>query len=199
MGTAITSFKNTLDADGYVVVRSVAAPRDVEALRAIFPAGDAALKTAHVDDLEEHPGIARVLADPTLAELIGDLLGRDFVLQRVHGREPGAGGGAQGLHADVPGPMVDGAPNVATMFLYLDDADESNGATRIVPGSHRAKHVPDRTTGDPAYRHVAERIVVVRSGDALLFNANVWHSGTRNRTGRRRRSIQFSFRALRSI
>jgi ectoine hydroxylase-related dioxygenase (phytanoyl-CoA dioxygenase family) len=89
----------------------------------------------------------------------------------------GPGEDAQPLHPDdaiypVPRPHPELVVNV---MWPLEDFTEANGATRIVPGSHRWEEQrpgPDTET-------VA---VEVPAGTALLYRGSVWHGGGANRT-----------------
>jgi ectoine hydroxylase-related dioxygenase (phytanoyl-CoA dioxygenase family) len=79
-----------------------------------------------------------------------------------------------------------------TAIVPLVDFTAGNGATRIVPGSHReplrdASRAPDRP-------HPRERLIGAPAGAAIVINGHVWHSGTKNRSDRRRDALQITFR-----
>jgi hypothetical protein len=77
------------------------------------------------------------LAGHPLVRAAGEhLLGARFEVGLVRGRSPRPSVGPQALHAD--------GDEVATVLFLLDDFDEDNGATRVVPGSHRRGPVPLR-------------------------------------------------------
>jgi ectoine hydroxylase-related dioxygenase (phytanoyl-CoA dioxygenase family) len=78
-------------------------------------------------------------------------------------------------------------PRLANAFLVLDAATAENGATRIVPGTHRSGAAPRGTLAQPHGRHRAERILQAQPGDVLVFSAHLWHAGAQNHTGHRRR------------
>jgi ectoine hydroxylase-related dioxygenase (phytanoyl-CoA dioxygenase family) len=106
------------------------------------------------------------------------------------GRDPLAGHGAQGLHMDDL-PRASGDPwALLTALWLLDDFSADNGATRLVPGSHlRPGPVPKGFT-DPAARHPDQLVVQAPAGSLLLFNGHLWHAGTANASGARRRVLQ---------
>jgi ectoine hydroxylase-related dioxygenase (phytanoyl-CoA dioxygenase family) len=71
------------------------------------------------------------------------LLGEIHVYS-VNARTPAKGSGQQPLHSDVPRAHAKDWRMINTMVM-LDDMTEDNGATRIVPGSHKWSpiNVPD--------------------------------------------------------
>ncbi|PZO06789.1 MAG: phytanoyl-CoA dioxygenase [Lysobacteraceae bacterium] len=133
--------------------------------------------------LDLDPKVQAVCRLPALLAAVGVLIGERFFLSQVEGREPLAGGGYQGLHRDLsahrPGDTV-GA------LVFFDDYGPANGATRIVPGSHRA------APGEPPFDLTDEsRAVQVAgaAGDILVFDADLAHAGCLNPSGARRRSL----------
>jgi len=96
---------------------------------------------------------------------------------------------AQPIHADdqvMPLPK----PHVATVcnsMWALTDFTEENGATRVVPGSHRA--------GDsPVYgRHYDSVPAEMKRGSVLVWHGSLWHGGGANRTDRRRVGVAMNY------
>ncbi len=92
---------------------------------------------------------------------------------------------AQPLHEDtqrIPLPRPR-APIALNAMWALSDFTEANGATRIVPGSHRFDAPP---------RYGAEHPTVAAempAGSILLFDSALWHAGGANRTEARRWAI----------
>jgi ectoine hydroxylase-related dioxygenase (phytanoyl-CoA dioxygenase family) len=79
-----------------------------------------------------------VYTHPLLLACVRHVLGRDFKLSSLNARDAEPGQGLQGLHADWWPPRQDGEPyQVVNSIWLLDDFTPQNGATRIVPGSHR--------------------------------------------------------------
>jgi len=121
---------------------------------------------------------------PELLRFVRHFLGEEAVLQDVSGRKVLPGAPAQGLHFDggLTGPFRDVAPadgglrDVGLVFgmnviFCLNDFTRENGATRLVPGSHRlpSREVP-REGAVPG-----EVTVQAERGSALLFNIATWH------------------------
>jgi ectoine hydroxylase-related dioxygenase (phytanoyl-CoA dioxygenase family) len=174
---------------GYVVVRDALGVRAVEELRAAFgPATPGS--TSHVEVDERTPASDRWLSlaeQPVVSGLLTSLLGTYEVT--VHGRDPGEGAGAQGLHADRPAGRVHDVDAVTVLWM-LDDFLDGNGATRVVPRSHRGAAAVPRHLARPGLRHTDQIVVTGRPGDALVLDAHLWHSGQENTSGRRRRAVQ---------
>lgn len=124
---------------------------------------------------------------PELLAAVGALIGERFFLAQVEGREPLEGGGHQQLHRDFsaqrPGDTV-------IAMAYFDDYGSENGATRIVPGSHRP------APGEPPFDFTDEsRSVQIsgKAGDILVFDADLVHAASLNHSGARRRSILITY------
>ena len=77
----------------------------------------------------------------------------------------------QQLHTDSRMPGTPYATNAIAMWM-LDDFTVDNGATRLVPGSHRRPYFPKNGASYPD-----EVSAVAPAGSVLIFNASVWHGG----------------------
>ena len=97
------------------------------------------------------------------------------------------------MHADYGSPIWPAEFQVCNSIWLLDDFTASNGATRVVPGSHRARTVPRLALPDPAARHPDEVLVTGPAGTVVVFNSHLWHGGTQNRSDRTRRATHAYF------
>ncbi len=124
---------------------------------------------------------------PAVLAVVGELIGERYFLAQAEGREPLVGGGHQMLHRDLsahrPG---DGVNAIA----YFDDYGPDNGATRLVPGSHR----PDKE--GPAFDFSDESHSIQlsgKAGDILVFDVDLVHAASVNTSGARRRSMLMGY------
>lgn len=177
--------------DGYALLRG-AVPADwLDELRAAFDAGELANDRWPVPRggdwrhalLDLVPCVQATCRLPDLLSVVGAMIGERFFLAQVEGREPRAGGGHQGLHRDYsaqrPGDTV-------LAIVFLDDYGPANGATRVVPGSHRLPSL-DLDDASGAIQ------LSGHAGDILVFTADLVHAGSLNVSGGRRRSLLMSF------
>jgi hypothetical protein len=197
--------KHTLDEAGFVLLRDVVSGRLLDECRRLFdraaevqrPPGTACRETGtrHLKHLDRFEPLWRVPFHPRILAAAFHVLNRRFVCGQAHGREPLQGFGEQGLHMDWRSARTGDVCYVATAICLLDDFTKDNGSTRVVPGSHRLADLPDRKTANPSFVHPRQVNVVAGAGAVLFFNGHLLHSGTRNRTALRRRTLQTSFTA----
>ena len=122
------------------------------------------------------------------------VIGRPFKLSSVNGHDPLPGQGAQALHEDAV--RTDGnieQNDLMNSMWMLDDVTEENGATRIVPGSHRWSKQPRNMLEHQVEPHPDQALLTGKSGTVAVFNGHAWHSCTQNRTTRPRRMIHGAF------
>jgi hypothetical protein len=182
-----------LDRDGCVMLRGLIAADRIAPLRERFERAvrphdewpyprDAGMRYAMLDKDE---AFREVCLSPRALAGTHRLFGRRFFLASFEGREPCAGGGGQNWHRDClapPGPTQDVA-----MLAFLDPFGPANGATRLIPGSHLGDE--PLPTEDPR-----EIVIAGEAGDALLFDARLIHSGTRNVSGEHRRTLIVAYK-----
>jgi ectoine hydroxylase-related dioxygenase (phytanoyl-CoA dioxygenase family) len=102
----------------------------------------------------------------------------------------GPGEVAQPIHADdmvipLEKPHV---PIVCNTMWALTDFTEDNGATCVIPGSHRSAE-------NPALGVTYEGTVpaTMKKGSVLVFDGSIWHGGGANRTDERRVGIAMNY------
>lgn len=133
-----------------------------------------------------------IFTHPLILETAELVMGPDFRLSMLNARDvpPGAGANMP-FHADTDNqrrPDQEGY-NAFTAVWMLDDFTKENGATRLVPGSHRSNLLPKESVHDVYAPHPEEVVVEGKAGDVLVFNGHCWHTGGANVTDRHRRAI----------
>ncbi|RZL12973.1 MAG: phytanoyl-CoA dioxygenase [Hymenobacter sp.] len=82
--------------------------------------------------------------------------------------------------------------NTVTIRVHLDDCDATNGALKVVPGSHRQGVVPAETIA--SYTATAT-VCAVPAGGAMLMKPLLLHASNRSTSNRPRRVIHLEFSA----
>ncbi len=198
--------KAFLDREGYLPLRGLLSAEQVEALRKrqeelLAEEGDQAGLEVHqekgTDRLSDliNKGTAYhvVITHPRLLAAIAHVLNGDLKLSSLNSRAALPGQGLQGLHADWGRLETPGEYQVCNSVWLLDDFTPENGATRVVPGSHRSGKTPGDEMPDSSAPHPNEVVLLGNAGDVVVFNAHTWHGGTLNRTDRPRRAMHGYF------
>ena len=189
-----------LDDDGYAVLpdaidaaQVAAAKAGLEAALEYTPLGRDAFegrktqrvyalfaKTRALDPLATHPAVLSVL-DHALGH---------YQLSAPAGIAIGPGESAQPLHPDdAIYPVARPHPELVVNVMWpLDEFTEANGATRIVPGSH--KWIDERPGPDTPTVGIE-----MSPGAALVYVGSVWHGGGANNTDRTRLGVVLHYAA----
>ena len=130
----------------------------------------------------------RAVFSPWVLSVANYVIGRPFKLHGYNAREALPGQGHQDLHSDHAQ-----AGNLVNAIWLIDDFEPNNGATRVVPGSHRKGHIVKEELADPKSPHPDEVVVHARAGSVLVIDGHLWHGGTRNLSGHRRRVLHVSY------
>lgn len=215
--------RESLDEQGFFVVEGVVSPAACEAMAAEFDRlhvleGEQGGHEVHIE-----PNAARISNifnkseqfDACL-ELVPLLQACHYLLGefKVHGanlREPLPGGGHQSLHTDVP-KKFDDDWWVCNAIIAFDAITPDNGPPRVVPGSHRwqplnVAHVnihdwePSPLTPEEQTRipedlmapYPGELHVQCPAGSLIVINSSLWHGGTINTSGARRRVLHLTY------
>jgi len=132
----------------------------------------------------------QVVLHPTVLACVRHLLGPEFKLSSLNARAANPHNGvAQPLHADAGALADERGFWVANSVWMLDDFTASNGALRLVPGSHRWGRLPHQEMANPAEPHPREVLITGGAGTVVVLNAHAWHGGTANRTAAPRRAL----------
>ncbi|MFE0512471.1 phytanoyl-CoA dioxygenase family protein [Streptomyces sp. NPDC058964] len=120
------------------------------------------------------------LTHPLILAAARHVLGDDFVLSMLNMRSQLPGQHRQKLHVDWYEGAAQGDYRVCNAIWALDPFTERNGATRVVPGSHRFANVPKQVMADPYEPYEGEVSVLAEPGDVIFFNSHLWHRGADN-------------------
>ena len=188
--------RERLDRDGYVLLEDAMGAdllRELrEAIHRLFAAeGDRAgqeFKTeanAHrlANLVNKGEVFRRAIVLPGMLDGVRHVLGQDAKLSSLNARsaDPHSDDG-QPLHVDMSALPDERGYWVCNTVWLLDDFTPENGATRVVPGSHRWGQRPQDVLADPMAPHPDEVLVLGRAGSIAVMNAHTWHGGTANRT-----------------
>jgi hypothetical protein len=125
----------------------------------------------------------RAITMPGLLERVRHVLGPDIKLSSLNARsaDPHSSDG-QPLHVDMAALPDERGYWVCNTVWLIDDFTPDNGATRVVPGSHRWGTRPQDVLADPMAPHPDEVLVLGPAGSVAIMNSHLWHGGTANRT-----------------
>ncbi len=187
----IESHLERIDRDGYTILERVieddlvAEIRDeihrVERERAIAPTGNTVegFKTLRTYNLlAKSASFQKMPVHDAVLPLVERVLEPGCLLSGMTSMDLGPGEVPQPLHPDdfvidVPRPHP---AYVCTTIWALTDFTLENGATRLVPGSHRYDHLPDYSR---EYESIAAEMP---AGSVLVFHGSLWHGSGRNRS-----------------
>jgi hypothetical protein len=197
--------KARLDEDGFLPLPGILSAGQLQFIRCrlaelISAEGRQAGAEVHQEDgtdrladlVNKDPVFDVCFTCPPVLAAIAHVLG-DFTLSSLNSRAALPGHGHQQLHADWGEAVSPGNYRVCNSIWLIDDFTEFNGATRVVPGSHRSARLPREVMADPTGRHPGEVKILGSAGTVVVFNGHLWHGGTRNVTGRPRRALHSYF------
>jgi hypothetical protein len=128
-----------------------------------------------------------VIVTPAVLEAMAHVLGPRFKLSSLNVRSADPFSPCdQPLHADSAAIADERGYWVCNSVWMLDDFTPENGATRMVPGSHRWNRLPPPEMYEA---HPEQQLVTGNAGDVVIMNAHMWHGGTANRTAHPRRAM----------
>lgn len=193
--------KLTLDTQGYIVFHNLIDKQQLTELCDKYEelmsksAGTIAhqreVGTRRLFDLENQgPVFDRIYTMPKVLAAVRHLIQREFKFVTLNGRDAVPGEGHQSLHADWPNEK-DGPIHAVTCLVMLDDFTPDNGATRVVPGTHRTgiNPVSDLEPGRALQPHPDEITLIAPAGSVAVMASHLWHGGTINTTTGTRRAL----------
>jgi ectoine hydroxylase-related dioxygenase (phytanoyl-CoA dioxygenase family) len=192
--TSVEEVTGALERDGYAVVEGMLSPQEVRVARddvlrllQTTPTGRNDFEGFSTRRVYALFAKTRVFDGPATHPLVLGVL--DNVLESYQLSAPqaiqiGPGETAQSLHRDDGVyPIARPHPELVVNTMWaLDDFTEANGATHVVPGSHKwVDQRPDAST--PSLR------AVMPAGSVMFFLGSVYHGGGANMTDRPRLGV----------
>jgi ectoine hydroxylase-related dioxygenase (phytanoyl-CoA dioxygenase family) len=191
-----------IDERGYTIIENAIEPDLVVALNAallrlerelgIEPArnGFEGHHTVRIYNLLTHGKVfERIPAHPNLLPIVEGVLDPGCLISSLSSISIDPGEVAQPIHADdqvIPVRKPHEA-FVCNSMWALTDFTEENGATRIIPGSHKRDASPD-------YGQQYDSIPAeMPKGSILIWHGSLWHGGGANRSGARRVGIAMNY------
>ena len=185
-----------IDRDGYAILEGVLARDEIDALRASIEALEVGRpggrnnfegeKTQRVYSLAgKGEPFLKLAEHPRVVALLDRVLLPNWLLSNLQSIRIHPGETPQPWHNDdgfypIPRPR----PTLALSAIWaIEDFTADNGATEVVPGSHRWR---DERPDDDDPRAVA---AIMPAGSVIVFDAALWHRGGSNRSTRTRLAI----------
>lgn len=191
-----------VERDGYTIVEGAIAPAlcdelaaDVARLERDLGIGPAqnifeGLRTHRIYNLLARGRIyEQIPVHDSVLPIVEGVLDRGCLISSLSSIAIGPSESPQPLHADdqmipLPRPHV---PIIVNSMWAITDFTDENGATRVVPGSHRWPEFPPLGTDQETLPAAMKR------GSVLVYNGSLWHGGGANRTDSRRVGIAMNY------
>ncbi len=138
-----------------------------------------------------HADFRALILHPTALALVTDLLGDGYMVSNFTANIALPGSASMALHADqalvAPSPWLE--PWAINIIWCLDDANETNGATRYIPGSHLWKTLDDLPDDPMALTQAFE----APAGSIVAMDGRTWHTSGANVTKDKERALLFGY------
>jgi ectoine hydroxylase-related dioxygenase (phytanoyl-CoA dioxygenase family) len=185
--------RQALDSDGFVVLRNILSPKQVETILNKIkqlaatvpndPSREAVVEDKMIklwDLINCGPEFDVFYTHPRVMAAVSHVLGDDFRLHSLGSRSAPPGYGHQKLHLDFGRDLGQPTSAGCNTLWTLVDFSRRNGGTRLVPGSHLwAKH-PRDVMADPEQDHPGEIRLEAPAGSVVVFGGHTWHGGAQN-------------------
>lgn len=201
-GGAVDLAVESLDLLGFAVVDGGYTAAELDQFAEHFDRAHTALVARHgleaLREIDEHntirapltidPLFATLAMNPVIEAICGRVFGDAFILNQQNGvinpaNQSDYNQGA--YHRDLAYQhFVSTRPLAINALFCIDEFTAENGATTVVPASHKQEAFPS----DAAVRQL-ERAIAAPRGTFIVMDSMTFHSGGPNRTGRPRRAV----------
>ena len=199
---AVKRHADEIERDGYTIVADVLSTAEVDAIADDLARLEATLatrpssnrfegtQTLRVYNLLVHGALYQQLPiHPRTLPVVEKVLDAGCLVSSLSSIAILPGERRQPVHADdqlIPLPKPHVAIVCNTMWAITDFTD-ANGATRIMPGTHKL----DRS---PGYGEKFETVPAeMRRGSVMIYHGSLWHGGGANHTDQRRIGIAMNY------
>ena len=199
---AVSEHLKRIEADGYTIVEDAIDLDELDALAAelrgleelfdVQPASNSfeGRRTLRIYNLLAYGArFEAIPVHPEVLPVVEGVLDPGCLISSLSSITILPGERAQPIHADdqlipLAKPHV---PTVCNTMWALTDFTEANGATRIIPGTHRFDHSPDLFTEYDSIPAEMQR------GSVLVWHGSLWHGGGANTTAAPRVGIAMNY------
>lgn len=211
--------KDAYVGNGYVLIRNLLSPAEVAKLKGAVDSSDGVQKHAYSRTdggavsklcIWKHPGqdvTGMVARSNKVADTAEQLMGGDEIYHfstKLMMKDAKTGGGWC-WHQDYGYYYFNGNlfPELATVFIAIDNSNKANGCLKIIEGSHRIGRVDHFPEGDQMMadnQRVKQALSVLdlkymemSPGDALFFHCNLLHTSEQNTSDLRRWCLAITY------
>ena len=148
-------------------------------------------KTVRIYNLLAHGApFSQIPIHASVLPVVEGVLDEGCLVSSLSSISIGAGEKPQPIHSDdqLIALSRPHAPIICNTMWALTDFTEANGATRIVPGSHKDPN-------PPAYgsQEIESIPAEMKRGSVLVWNGSLWHGGGANHTDERRVGVAMNY------
>jgi ectoine hydroxylase-related dioxygenase (phytanoyl-CoA dioxygenase family) len=200
---ALAEALHEIDDQGYTVLENVIGEDLLDSLseellrierdQAIAPSSNdfEGQKTVRIYNLLAYGSpFSKIPVHPALLPVVDGVLDDGCLISSVSSISIGSGESVQPIHADdqLIGLQRPHAAVVCNSMWAITDFTEANGATRIVPRSHKAPSWPEYGRQD-----IESIPAEMKRGSILVWSGSLWHGGGANQTDERRVGIAMNY------
>lgn len=193
-------FLNSMDEYGYAILKGVIMKNTVLQLKKEL--ADAIAKESAFHGTMEYKEYGMLLACPLYGGAFLDILDNQNLLAPFNwilgdnciiyaytssSMQVDKGNFSSRIHVD-RSYFIPGYTDALGCLILLDDFTEENGATWVLPGSHKNEEQPDE---DFFYKNAVR--VIAPAGSVFYFHLRLWHAGGINKSDKLREALGIGF------
>ncbi len=200
-----------LNGTGFAIESDIYSQSEITAIEnLIFTVHGNSIKFGERQFLQRTPGLLELLLNESLGNLLREVAPKYFIIKSIYFDKPPQSNWFVSWHQDKTifvkekietvgfknwtkkdgefgvQPPAEYLGNIITMRIHLDDADETNGALKVIPHSH--SEASTRTAGI-AFSDNDAVSCPVTAGGVMLMKPLLFHSSSRSTSDAQRRVI----------